>query len=356
MSDPIGLDRCSLNGLAIADRRGFNSMRFFEDFPVGFRQTYGETTVEAEAILAFARVYDPQPMHLDANSMQARMVGGLIASGWHICSLNMRLMADGFLLSARNGLGAPGVHRVDWRAPIRPGDRVTGAFEVIGKRASRSKPDRGFVNLRISLARPDGSIPFEQENLVMFRRRDAMAPIPAPEGVDAPPRTAEHLTPHQGDNPPLGQLKTLLPGETRRYGTYHFSADAIRTFAQAFDPQEFHLDDMAGRTSHFGGLSASGWHIASAWMQSMIASTRDTLRANDRPLPRLGPSPGFRDMRWIKPVLAGDTLTYFSRFIEGRRSATRPGWGIAKHRNYAFNQRDELVFAFTGIVLWEAGD
>lgn len=329
-------------------------MRFFEDFPVGLREAYGGTVVKTDALLAFAREFDPQPMHLDSQSAQARMVGGLIASGWHVCSLNMRMIADGFLVAARHGMGSPGVQKVDWRAPVRPGDHLKGHFEVLGRRASASKPDRGFVTFRFTLTRPDGSVPFEQENLIMFKRRDARSPVPPPEGVEIPPRMTEEFHPHRGENPPLGPLETLVPGETRRYGSYHFSADTIRSFARAFDPQPFHLDDAAGRASHFGGLSASGWHVASAWMKAIIASHEEQ-RASGRALPRLGPSPGFRDLQWIRPVLAGDTLTYFSRFLDGRRSASRPGWGIAKHRNYAFNQRDELVFAFTGIVLWEAG-
>lgn len=328
-------------------------MRFFEDFELGTTEPYGLATLHEAEIVSFARQYDPQPMHLDSASKQAQMTGGLIASGWHTCSLNMRLMADGFLLAAKTGMGSPGVSRLEWRAPVRPGDTLTGRFEVLGKRASTSKPDRGFVNFRFLLANQHGADVFAQENLIMFRRRDASAPVPPPEGLDIPPRAPESLQIPEGDNPPMARVGEMQPGLTLRLGAMDFTPEAITGFAREFDPQDFHLSEEAGRASHFGGLSASGWHVASGWMRAITGFWASEARAG-RFVPKLGPSPGFRDLLWIRPVLAGDRLTYGSRLIEARKSASRPGWGIASHRNFALNQRGELVFAFTGTVLWEA--
>lgn len=328
-------------------------MRFFEDFAVGTAEAYGSVTLDEAEIIRFARQYDPQPMHLDATSAQAQMTGGLIASGWHTCSLNMRLIADGFLLAAKAGMGAPGVSKVEWRAPVRPDDTLSGRFEILGKRASTSKPDRGFVSFRFLLANQHGVDVFAQENLIMFLRRDASAPVPPPEGLDIPPRVPETLEIPQGDNPPMARVGEMQLGLTLRLGEKDFTPEAIIGFAREFDPQEFHLSEEAGRVSHFGGLSASGWQIASGWMRAITSFWASEAKAG-RFVPKLGPSPGFRDLLWIRPVLAGDRLTYGSRLIEARRSASRPGWGIASHRNFAVNQRGELVFAFTGTVLWEA--
>lgn len=330
-----------------------SGIRYFEDFVVGQHESYGTATLDEADIIRFAAQYDPQPMHLDAASSQAAMTGGLIASGWHTASLNMRLMADGFLLAAKTGMGSPGVSKLEWRAPVRPGDQLSGRFEVIGKRASTSKPDRGFVSFRFLLANQQGVDVFAQENLIMFLRRDAGAPIPAPEGLDIPARIPETLAFPDQPNPPLARVGEMEPGLTLRLGEMDFTAETIIDFARQFDPQAFHLSEEAGRASHFGGLSASGWQIASGWMRTICGSWAREASAG-RFVPKLGPSPGFRDLLWIRPVLAGDRLTYGSKLIEARKSASRPGWGIASHRNFALNQRGELVFAFTGTVLWEA--
>jgi acyl dehydratase len=328
-------------------------MRYFEDFGVGRVEHYGSFRLSEAEILRFARQYDPQPMHLDATSPQARMTGGLIASGWHTASRNMRLIADGFLLAAKAGMGSPGVSKLEWRAPVRPGDELTGRFEVLGKKASQSKPDRGFVSFRFLLANQHGADVFTQENLIMFLRRDASAPVPRPEGVEIPARMPENLFFPEGPNLPMARIGEMQPGLTLRLGEMDFSPETIITFAREFDPQEFHLSAEAGRASHFGGLSASGWQTACGWMRAITGFWAREASAG-RFVPKLGPSPGFRDLLWIRPVLADDRLTYGSKLIEARKSASRPGWGIAQHRNFALNQRGELVFAFTGIVLWEA--
>lgn len=328
-------------------------MRYFEDFRVGEQQAYGSVTVSEAEILRFARQYDAQPMHTDPASEQARFTGGLIASGWHTASLNMRMMADGFLLPAKQGLGSPGVSRLDWAAPVRPGDTLHGRFEVLGRKASASKPDRGFVNFRFTVENQHGVEVLRQENLIMFARRAPNAPAPPPEGTDIPPPPREALALPEGPNPAMGRIGAMAQGLTLRFGTIDFTPGEMIAFARDFDPQEFHLSEEAGRATHFGGLSASGWQIASNWMRAIVGFWAAEAQAG-RFVPKLGPSPGFRNLLWLRPVLAGDRITYGSRFIEGRKSASKPGWGIAQHRNFGINQRGELVFAFTGIVLWEA--
>lgn len=326
-------------------------MRFFEDFIIGSAEDYGSVRVDEAEIRAFAAEFDPQPMHLDAASPQARAWGGLMASGWHTASMNMRLMADNVLADAA-GMGSPGVSSLKWLAPVRPGDTLSGRMEVLDKRASASKPDRGFINFRFALRNQDGAEVLEQINLIMFGRREHGAengksgtlPPPAPEDF-ASEANAERLD----------FIEEIAPGTILRLGTYAFTPENIIHFARRFDPQPFHLSEEAGRASHFGGLSASGWHTASAWMRVMINYWRGLEAAGHR-IPRRGPGFGFEDLHWKKPVIAGDTLTYFSRVIDARASASKPGWGVLRLRNYALNQRGIPVFAFTGISLWQARD
>ena len=137
-------------------------------------------------------------------------------------------------------------------------------------------------------------------------------------------------------------------GARREVGSFTFTADGIKKFAAQFDPQPFHLDEEAGRQSLFGGLAASGWHVGSVCMKLMVADgQRQTSEAVARgeQVAVWGPSPGFRELRWIRPVLAGDTISFASEVESRRASDSRPQWGILQIRNTGTNQRGELVFS-----------
>lgn len=148
-------------------------------------------------------------------------------------------------------------------------------------------------------------------------------------------------------------LEEIEVGQRREFGSFTFTAESIKTFAKQFDPQVFHLDEEAARSSLFGGLAASGWHIASVAMGLRV---RDAQRlsaeatARGEAVAEWGPSPGFRELKWIKPVLAGDTITFASEVTEVRPTATRPGWGIVQAHNMATNQNGELVMTFAATV------
>jgi acyl dehydratase len=137
-------------------------------------------------------------------------------------------------------------------------------------------------------------------------------------------------------------------GQRREVGSFTFTADAIKKFAVQFDPQRFHVDEEEGRKSLFGGLAASGWHVASICMKLLVADNQNQDReatARGETIAVWGPSPGFRELRWIKPVLAGDTISYASEVETKRTSEKRPEWGILQARNTGTNQRGELVFS-----------
>lgn len=141
----------------------------------------------------------------------------------------------------------------------------------------------------------------------------------------------------------------LSVGLQRDLGSYAFTADNIIAFARQFDPQAFHLDEEAGRNSLFGGLAASGWHIGAACMKCLVADTQRRAaeaKAHGEMVAVWGPSPGFRELRWIKPVLAGDTVNFFNTVEALRPSASRPEWGLVSARTTGSNQRGELVYSF----------
>jgi acyl dehydratase len=145
-------------------------------------------------------------------------------------------------------------------------------------------------------------------------------------------------------------------GDREVFGRYTFSGEDIRTFAARFDPQPFHLDDEAAAATHFGRLCASGWHTAVMCMRCLVDHRRadaDARRARGEEVARTGVSPGFRDLKWLKPVFPGDTVTYGSEVIALRPLQTRPEWGLMTSRHSGTNQHGELVISFESSVFVE---
>jgi len=143
-------------------------------------------------------------------------------------------------------------------------------------------------------------------------------------------------------------FEDMAVGLRREVGSFTFTPDAIKRFAAQFDPQRFHLDEEEGRKSLFGGLAASGWHVGSVCMKLIVADNQRQAReaqARGDEVAVWGPSPGFRDLRWIKPVLAGDTISFTTEIVGLRTSETRPEWGIVQGRHAGTNQHGELVYS-----------
>jgi acyl dehydratase len=137
-------------------------------------------------------------------------------------------------------------------------------------------------------------------------------------------------------------------GQRRELGSFTFTPELIKKFAGQFDPQRFHLDEEEGRKSLFGGLAASGWHVGSVCMKLLVADGQrqaSEAAARGEKVAVWGPSPGFRDLRWTRPVLAGDTISFATEVESLRPSEKRPEWGILQARNTGINQHGELVFS-----------
>lgn len=148
-------------------------------------------------------------------------------------------------------------------------------------------------------------------------------------------------------------LKDIRVGDKAELGSHTFAAEEIRSFAARFDPQPFHLDEAAAARSHFGGLVASGWHTGSVCIRLIVQHRlreEEAMRARGEAVGCTGPSPGFRDLKWLKPVYAGDTITFASEVIETREVRSRPDKGLVFARNTGTNQAGALVFSFISVV------
>ena len=148
----------------------------------------------------------------------------------------------------------------------------------------------------------------------------------------------------------------IAVGERTELGRHTFTTDGIKSFARRFDPQPFHLDEAAAARSHFGALCASGWHTASIWMRLMVEHTNrqdEAMRARGETVAALGPSPGFRELKWLKPVYVSDTITYFTEVLDKRPSNSRPQWGLMSILNSGVNQKGDTVISFVSTAFVE---
>jgi len=143
---------------------------YLEDFSPGQTFASAPMTVDAAAIKAYARQFDPQPFHLDEAAATTTFFKGLAASGWHTVSMTMRMLVDGGLPIAGGIIGA-GVDEIRWPRPTRPGDTLRLVSEVLEVRPSKSRPDQGLMKVRTTtINQRDEPVQVMVSNLVVMRR------------------------------------------------------------------------------------------------------------------------------------------------------------------------------------------
>ena len=130
-----------------------------------------DSQLTREEIIAFASEFDPQPMHLDEAAAERSMLRGLSGSGWHLSSLMMRMLFDGFI-GRTASLGSPGVDELRWMSPLRPGDDLTLDVDVAQARVSRSRPETGIVTFKMKVRNASGQTLVEATSPIIVKRRD----------------------------------------------------------------------------------------------------------------------------------------------------------------------------------------
>nr|NIO41561.1 dehydratase [Burkholderiales bacterium] len=144
---------------------------YWEDFEAGARESIGSVLVDKDELIEFASRYDPQPFHIDEEAARKSIYGGLIASGWHTCSMVMRLICDALLRESAS-LGSPGLENVRWLRPVRPGDTLTAYRTVKETRLSATRPDRGVVKTLWEVENQRGELVLTMLGVNFFLRRN----------------------------------------------------------------------------------------------------------------------------------------------------------------------------------------
>ena len=139
-------------------------------------------------------------------------------------------------------------------------------------------------------------------------------------------------------------LEDIQVGDKSSYGNYQVTREEVLEFASKYDPQPFHLDDEAAAKTHFGRISASGWHTAAMTMAMLVENLKKHRQAG------LG-SPGLDELRWLKPVYPGDTLRVESEITEVRPSRSRPEMGSIHSTVTVLNQDNVAVMTIKSIGL-----
>jgi acyl dehydratase len=146
--------------------------RYFEDFAVGEILNLPDVAVSREDIVEFAEQFDPQVFHLRDDTPITEFGGGLIASGWQVCALFMRLLDDGLLLDSACA-GSPGVEHLKWQHAVRPGDHLTGRTTVVETRAWPANPKLGLVRFHHEIFNQHRERTMMMDNAILFARRPA---------------------------------------------------------------------------------------------------------------------------------------------------------------------------------------
>ena len=144
--------------------------RYFEDFAEGQTVDLGGFQYTEQEIIDFARAYDPQPMHTDPAAAAKSTYGGLIASGWQTVTSYMRILVEEIMRDSAS-VGSPGLDRLRWLKPVRPGDTLRARFTVLEARPSNSRPDWGIVRSKGEVINQNDEVVMDVEAVNFFGRK-----------------------------------------------------------------------------------------------------------------------------------------------------------------------------------------
>jgi acyl dehydratase len=324
-------------------------MLHHEDLVVGRPYVFPARQLTRQEIACFADAYEPRP---DPEGAAADPV----AVPLHSCVLMMRALCDG-LLNGTASLGSPGIDAVRWLRPVRPGEALRTRYTVQEKRDLVSRPDVGISKVLVELVDGQGEPATTWiTNQLLRRRRPGAAPKDGSR-QRARPELASLWDDAAPALPPAFDVffEDSTIGASTDFGSHTFAEPEIIAFARRFDPQPFHVDPASAKASLFGALCASGWHTAAVFTRKLAAARRASnaaARARGVRLPAVGPTLAWIDLRWPRPVYVADRIDFRVR-VAALAAAERPDRGLVTQTVQGRNQRHEIVFAFTALLLLE---
>ncbi|BEU25689.1 MaoC family dehydratase [Paraburkholderia caribensis] len=147
--------------------------RYFEDLVIGETWVSREFTIDEQDVVAFGRSFDPQPFHIDAEAAKTGPFGGLIASGWHLASLAMRLCVEARTYGDIPVVGI-GVDELRWFLPVRPGDKVHVERELVEVMPVPNRPRRGTAKARVDMINQRGELVMRMYGMSSVPRRSPL--------------------------------------------------------------------------------------------------------------------------------------------------------------------------------------
>ncbi len=318
----------------------------WEDFSVGQTFHFGHNEISRDEIVRFARLYDPQPFHIDEQAAKLTMLDGLAASGWHVCTIFMRMLDEG-LLSRCQSAGIDMIDEVQWRVPVRPNDQLRCRVTCLDMHPNSGKLGYGLCAFYCEVINSHAHTVMTWRLQLKLVSRDginaqcAAIPTSITRASSVTRRPKEHA---------INYFEDVHPGDDIALGSYTLSLERIQAFKNNYGHQPIHPD------AKLGHVSASGWHLTSIWMQRLVqyySREAHWLKSSGCEVPQLGPSPGVKNLRWHRPVYEGDTLN-FSCWAERKIGMTsKPGWGLLYVGSDVYNQNRQRVLSFHAFLFLE---
>jgi len=145
---------------------------YFEDLEIGTVETYGAYEVTEAEVVEFASKYDPQPFHIDHEAAKSSVFGALCASGWHTCSMMMRMMVDHMFETGLASMGSPGIDELRWLKPVFPGDILSITSKFVSKSTSETRPNIGFAKTNFTVKNQHGEVKLTMTANSMIARKN----------------------------------------------------------------------------------------------------------------------------------------------------------------------------------------
>ena len=316
------------------------------DFAKGEISSLGRIEVSARAVEDFAAAYDPQSQHLDGSAAWHTPLQGLAASGWQICALLMRQVKRK-LHGAALHIEVPAIDDIRWLQPVRPGDVLEVRLCWRSKCVRSECRNSGGCTVTIEAVNQSRAVVLRMNCNALLACRGAFLDDAQRRVRDCAEclKRMSRVTRRPGGHL-VRYFEDVALGDEIALGSYHFTAEAVRSYASIIDGASDPGDRCPVPLGKPRGAGVSGWHVVAAWMRRIVDyyhAEADWLAKHGRPVPLLGPAAGARSLSWCRPVCQGDRITFTSWAEHKLNIGTSSEWGLLVAGAEGINQYGEVV-------------